>query len=154
MKSMVGHRILRGLPDNKISEVFIENSSFMLTQGPLPEQSAAMHLYLNEPSENASCMRMHACTAKVVGHVNLTWVIWVAFTSSHMSQHCDNANKKSPDLFTHSHCCIITVFIVLINITIILHSYTWHEFSSQKHVSYLMCFFGTKFVPSIECSII
>ena len=52
---------------------------------------------------------------ELVGHVNLIWVIWVALAStSHESQH--NADKKSPDPFTHLHCCIImTVFIVLIN---------------------------------------
>ena len=37
---------ISGLPNNKLSEVYIENSSFMLTQAPPPDQSAAMQLNL------------------------------------------------------------------------------------------------------------
>ena len=55
----------------------------------------------------------------------------------------------------------MTVFVALIN----NHNsalYTWHEFSSKKYLSYLsrskckshVFFFGTKFMPSVECTIV
>ena len=72
-----------------------------------------------------------AHTAKTGGS-NLPNMGYLSYTCQH------NADKKSPDPFTHLHCCIImTVFIVLIN----SHNtalYTWYEFSSEKHTSYLV----------------
>ena len=84
---------------------------------------------------------MYTCYSslqKLMGQINLTWVIWVAIASSHMSQ---RAGKKSItiDPFTHLYCCrIMTVFIVLIS----NHNtafYTWHELKSRVIWSWVAC---------------
>ena len=33
--------------------------------------------------------------------INLTWIIWIASASSHVRLEQHNADKKSPDPFTH-----------------------------------------------------